>query len=653
LSRGIPVSLLIVAVLAHSLALPARGQSPDSISVPENLVAEGIPAIAESLAQAARRYTEYRSAALADWHPTRREMLIATRFANTPQIHRVKGPGADRAQLTFFDDPVRNASYEPRRGNYFLFTKDVGGDEFSQIYRYDLGSGRTTLLTDGGRSQNGNLRWSRAGNRIAYTSTRRNGTDRDLYVMNPADPTSDRLAARLEGGTWAVADWSPDDRRLLLLDAVSINLTFLYLVDAATGEKTELTPRRNADTIAYFNPRFAADGKGIFLTTDQGSEFSRLAYMDLGTRAITPITTTIEHDVAGFELSPDGRTIAFLVNADGVSQLYLLDIRTRRYRQVQRIPVGSLGNLTWHRAGGMLGFTLSTARSSGDVYSLDLATQALTRWTESETGGLDTSVLPEPTLIRWRSFDEREITGFYYRPSPARFTGKRPVIVNIHGGPESQAKPDFQGRNNYFLLELGIALIHPNVRGSVGYGKTFTKLDNGTRRLDSVRDIGALLDWIARQPDLDSSRVMVTGGSYGGYMTLASATEYDDRIRCSLDIVGISNFITFLQHTESYRRDARRAEYGDERDPEIRAFFERIAPLNHARAIRKPLFVVQGANDPRVPRTESEQMVATVRKNEAPVWYLLGKDEGHGFAKKANTDYLFLATIEFVRRYLL
>src|SRR6185437_13456193 len=308
--------------------------------------------------------------------------------------------------------------------------------------------------------------------------------------------------------------------------------------------------------------------------------------------------------------------------------------------------------LRWHPALGLLGFTLSTVRSPGDVYALDPARGSLTRWTESETGGLDASALPEPELIRWTSFDGREITGFYYRP-PAKFTGKRPVMVDIHGGPEGQARPGFQGRQTYFIAELGVALIEPNVRGSVGYGKSFTKLDNGTRRLDSVRDIGALLDWIAARPELDASRVMVTGGSYGGYMTLAVATMYDARIRCALDVVGISNFITFLTNTESYRRDLRRAEYGDERDPAMRAFFEKIAPVNQTDSITKPLFVVQGANDPRVPRTESEQMVSKLERRGTPVWYLMARDEGHGFRKKLNVDYLFYSTVAFVRRFLL
>ncbi|MGH7527053.1 MAG: S9 family peptidase, partial [Gemmatimonadales bacterium] len=483
-------------------------------------------------------------------------------------------------------------------------------------------------------------------------STRRTGADRDIYIMDPEDPRTDRLLLEAHGGGWEVSDWSPDDRRVIVTEFLSVNQTFLWLVDAETGAKSELTPRQSPDTVAYGTARFSRDGKGVYVTTDRGSEFLRLTYLDLTTRRSVPLTAGIEHDVTAFELSPDGRTIGFTVNADGISRLYLLDTRTRRHREVRAVPAGLIGGLDWHASGRVLGFTLSTVRSAGDVHSLDLGTGALTRWTESETGGLDTAALADPTLIRWTSFDGRVISGFYYRPA-ATFSGKRPVVIDIHGGPESQSLPGFQGRDNYLLAELGVALIYPNVRGSTGYGKSFTKLDNGAKRLDSVRDIGGLLDWIARQPELDSSRVLATGGSYGGYMTLAVATMYDDRIRCSLEVVGISNFITFLENTESYRRDLRRAEYGDERLPETRAFFERIAPVNHAEEITKPLFVVQGANDPRVPRIESEQMVATVKRRGAPVWYLLGRDEGHGFKKKTNRDYLFYASVAFMREFLL
>jgi dipeptidyl aminopeptidase/acylaminoacyl peptidase len=287
------------------------------------------------------------------------------------------------------------------------------------------------------------------------------------------------------------------------------------------------------------------------------------------------------------------------------------------------------------------------------VYSLDVSSGKLERWTESETAGLNTSTFAEPQLIRWKSFDGREISGFLYAPDAAKFPGKRPVIVNIHGGPEGQFRPTFLGGINYYLNVMGVAVIFPNVRGSAGYGKTFLTLDNGKLREDSVKDIGSLLDWVKGRPELDSDRIMITGGSYGGYMTLACSVHFADRIRCAVDVVGISNFVTFLQRTEPYRQDLRRVEYGDERDADMREFLTRISPLTNVAKIAKPLFVVQGANDPRVPRNEADQMVEALRKQGTPVWYLLGKDEGHGFAKKKNYEYQFYSTVAFVKQYLI
>ncbi len=396
-------------------------------------------------------------------------------------------------------------------------------------------------------------------------------------------------------------------------------------------------------SVSFRQARFSKDGAGLCLTTDKDSEFQRLAFMDLATKEVSVRTESIPSDVEDLALSADGKSIAFTVNNAGISRLYLLNVErprffpanveVRKLRLIEAVPVGVIADLKWHPKDRVLGFTLASARAPSDVYSLDADTGQLSRWTESELGGLVATNLPEPKLVRWPSFDGREITGFLYEP-PARFAGKRPVIISIHGGPEGQTRPTFLGRNNYFLNELGIALLLPNVRGSLGYGKTFVKMDNGIKREDAVKDIGALLDWIAQQPDLDANRIMVTGGSYGGYMTLAVATHYDERIRCALDVVGISHFGTFLKNTESYRRDLRRAEYGDERDPAIRDFFARTAPLNNAKKITKPLFVVQGGNDPRVPRSEAEQIVGQVRKNGTPVWYLLARDEGHASARK-------------------
>jgi dipeptidyl aminopeptidase/acylaminoacyl peptidase len=630
----------------------------------ENLVTEGLPPIPASVADEVRRYTEFRFASLADWHPIAREILISTRFANTAQIHRVRQPGGARTQLTFFSEPVGAATYEPQAGRYFLFGRDAGGNEFAQIYRCDLADGRTTLLTDGGRSQNGGVEWSTRGDRIAYGSTRRNGADRDIWEMDPLDPKTDRLTLQVTGGGWRVLDWSPDDKALLVGETISINESRLWLVNVVAGTKTLLT-ESGKESVSYPRACFSKDGTGLYLTCDKDSEFQRLAYLDLATKKTAVLVDSIPWDIEELDLSADGKTIAFAANEAGISRLYLLDTGRRQLRRIDAIPVGVIGGLKWHPKENVLGFTLSSARSPSDVYSLDADTGQLSRWTESELGGLVAAELAEPRLVRWPSFDGRQITGFLYEP-PARlgtpnairrvwepFTGKRPVIINIHGGPEGQSRPTFLGRSNYFLNELGIALLLPNVRGSLGYGKTFVKLDNGTKREDAVQDIGALFDWIAKQPNLDADRVMVTGGSYGGYMTLASATHYNDRICCSLDVVGISHFGTFLKNTESYRRDLRRVEYGDERDPAIRTFFDRTAPLNNATKITKPLFVVQGGNDPRVPRSEAEQMVGQVRKNGTPVWYLLARDEGHGFRKKENADFQFYATVLFVRQHLL
>ncbi|HSD28977.1 MAG TPA: S9 family peptidase [Vicinamibacteria bacterium] len=647
-----PVLASTTAAQSPSAAPAASPSKPAVIRPADNLVTDGIPEIPAAIAEAVGRYTEFRSAGFAGWHPSRREMLISTRFGDTPQIHEVRMPGGARRQLTFFPDRVGGASWPRRSEDYFLFAKDRGGDEFVQIHRLDVATGTITMISDGGRSQNYPGPWSHQGDRLAFSSTRRNGADRDVYVMDPRDPATARLLLEVKGGGWGPADWSPDDSKLLVSENISVNETYVWSVDVATGAKTLVTAKGGPEKVAYGGPRWSADGKGIYVTTDRDSEFHRLTHVDLATGKHTYLTSHIPWDVEGFEPSPDGKTIAFETNEEGSSVLHLLDTATGEEKPAPKLPVGLFGGLEWHNNGRDLGLAHTSPRSPADAYSVDVATGKVERWTESETGGLNAQAFSEPELVRWKSFDGRTISGFLYKP-PARFTGPRPVVVEIHGGPEGQSRPGFQGRDNYLLDELGVAILNPNVRGSTGFGKSFVKLDNGVLREDSVKDVGALLDWIPSRSDLDASRVMVTGGSYGGYMTLAVATHYDAKIRCSLDVVGISNFVTFLQNTEAYRRDLRRVEYGDERDPTMREFLLRIAPANNASKIAKPLFVVQGKNDPRVPWTESEQMVATVKKNGGPVWYLLADDEGHGFAKKKNQDFQFYATVAFMKAHLL
>ena len=507
------------------------------------------------------------------------------------------------------------------------------------------------MLTDG-KSRNTSSRWSYQGDRIAYASTKRTGNDVDLWVVNASDPASGRMIAQMEGGGWGVADWSPDGKQLLVTNEVSAAESYVWLLDVASGKKELLTPKSGSETAAYRNALFSKDAKGVYMTSDEGSEFQRMVYLDLASHKTTVLTPDLQWDIDELDLSQDGRWMAFDANEDGISALHVLDTKTGKEVPVPKLPVGVISGVQWRDHSRELAFSLSTARQPDDVYSVDMASGKVERWTFSETGGLNTSGFSEPQLIHWKSWDDRSISGFLFRP-PAKYAGKHPVIIDIHGGPEGQSRPHFAGRNNYYTSELGIAMIFPNVRGSTGYGKTFQKLDNGFGREGSYKDINSLLDWIQTQPDLDASRVMITGGSYGGFMTLAVATNYNDRICCSVDVVGPSNLVTFLEHTSGYRKDLRRVEYGDERDPKMREFLERIAPANKAQNITKPLFVIAGQNDPRVPASESAQMVEVVRKNGTPVWWLLGKDEGHGFAKKKNADFQFYATVEFVKEYLL
>ena len=651
-----PMLLSLAAVMVAGTVGRAQQATPAApaatIRPTDNLVVEGIPEIPAGLADEVRRYTEARSAAFVGWHPEKLEMLIATRFGNTAQIHEVRMPGGARRQLTFFAEPIGAADWDPKDGTFFLFTRDTGGNEFGQIYRLDVSTGDVTLLSDGGRSQNGGWEWDQAGDRIAYTSTRRNGADRDVWVMDPRDPATDRLVVENSGGGWSVLDWSPDGSKLLLGESLSVNKSQRWLVDVASGVKTRLDDDAQGE-IAWGGGTFTPDGKAIWTTSDKDAEIARLVKWTPETGKIEVMAANIPWEVEGFDLSEDGTRLCFITNEAGVSRARVLDTATGKHRLVAGLPDGVIAGGEWHADGRHVAFSVGSARSTSDVYVWDAVDGGpAVRWTESELGGLVADTLVEPRAIEWSSFDGLSIRGFLY-PAAPRFTGRRPVIINIHGGPEGQSRPIFQGRNNFFMSELGVAMVYPNVRGSTGYGKTFVKLDNALKREDSVRDIGALLDWIATRPDLDPDRVMVTGGSYGGFMTLACATTYDDRIRCALDVVGISHFTTFLKNTESYRRDLRRVEYGDERVPEVAEFFERIAPLNNAGRITKPLFVVQGANDPRVPASEAEQMVAKVRGNGGPVWFLNAKDEGHGFRKKPNMDFQFYATVMFVRQHLL
>ncbi len=642
---------LLLLFCSFGFAQPAARSGESAVLAPgDNLIVDGIPPVPLAIVDQAERSTNFRTASAFSWHPKQREMLIGTRFADTVQVHRLTMPGGARTQLTFFPDRISGASYHPHVGDYFIFSKDIGGGEWFQIFRFDVATGNITMLTDG-KSRNLGARWSNKGDRIAYASTRRDRADLDFYVMNPSDKSTDKMITQNQGGGWGIADWSPDDKTLLVQEEISVNESYLWLDDVATGEKKLFTEKSGGEKVAYSAIGFSADGKGIYVTTDKDNEFQRIAYLDLATKQ-PKYLTNYQWDVEDARLSDNRKLLAFVVNENGLSTLHVMNLASGKEMAMPKLPVGVIGSIHWHENNQDLAFSLSSARSPSDVYSLNISTGKVDRWTTSETGGVNAETLPEAQLVKWKSFDGKEITGWLYMP-PAKFTGRRPVIVNIHGGPEGQSRPGFLARNNYYINEMGIAMLYPNVRGSQGYGKTFIALDNGFKREDSYKDAEALLKWIKQQPNLDGGRILITGGSYGGHMTLAIATRYNDLIACSVDVVGMSNLVTFLEHTEPYRRDLRRVEYGDERDPKMHEYLESIAPMNHVKNVTKPMMVVAGANDPRVPKSEADQMVAALKAQNTPVWYLAAKDEGHGFAKKKNADFQFYSTVMFVQKYLL
>jgi len=634
----------IFALLLLILARAAGAAAP--VPIPPALTLDGVPPVPAALREATRPWMEFRTASFQAWLPDG-GLLVTTRFGDTTQVHRIAFPMAMREQLTFETEPVPAASVAPQRGDVILVVRDEGGREQFQLFR--LESGRLILLTDG-RSRNTGAIWSHDGRLVGFASTARTGRDTDLWVMDPRDPASRRLVAGREGGGWSFADFAPDGRSALVRETVSVTDVRLHRLDLEAGEVRPLP--RGARAVAFGPVRHAPDGR-ILAVADALGPFRELGVLDPETGAFARLGPARRWDVEDFALSRDGRRIAVVWNEAGVSVLRILDAQDGRVLAEPRTGAGVISGLEWSPR-GTLGFTLAGSRTPGDVFEWVPGTDGLVRWTRSETGGLDPSAHVEPELVRVRSFDGLEVTGFLYRPDPKRHPGPRPVIVSIHGGPEAQARPGFLGRANYLGDELGIALFFPNVRGSTGFGRTFVSLDDGPfRREDAVRDIRAMVLALRRDSGLDPGRFGVTGGSYGGYMTYAAMTLFPELWRAGLSVVGISDFVTFLQNTADYRRDLRRVEYGDERDPRQRAQLEAISPLRRADRIRAPLMVVTGENDPRVPASEARQMVAAVRARGGEAWHLLAANEGHGFARKENADFQFWASLLFWTRHLL
>jgi dipeptidyl aminopeptidase/acylaminoacyl peptidase len=642
-----PLYLLIVCVLAASLSLAAQ---TDEIIPGANIVVEGIPKIPASLAQKVNHYKSAYGYPLAGWDDTKREIRVKILAGTGTWVSRVESPGSiPKPLISIPAGGVYDVYYQPQ-AKYLVYNKDDGGNESFQFYLYDVTSRESKPITDG-KSRGTEPVWSNAGDRIIYSSSPVDGNGVDLSIINPFEPRSNRLLAQGQGHYLKVYDWSPDDRKAVFCDFISNTVSSLWMIDVAGRQKTILS-RGGAEKDYYDAPQFSKDGKGVYVITDRDSEFRRLAYLNLATREYKYLSGHIKWDVEEFKLSPDGKSLAFITNEDGISHLHLLDVEAGKERAAPSLPAGIISDLKWRSNSVDLAFNFKSPRTPNDVYSLDTSSCKVERWSKGGVGQIDVEKLPEPELIHWNSFDGKQISGFLYRPG-GTFSGKRPVIIDIHGGPEEQYRPGFGYEDNFFLNELGIVKIFPNIRGSTGYGKTFANLDNGLLRNDAVKDVGALLDWIKKQPELDADRVMVQGVSHGGYMALSVAAGYSDRIRAAISDSGPSDLVTFIENTAGWRRGLQRQEYGDERDPRTNEFLGRIAPVNNVEKIRKPVMVIQGQNDPRVPVTEAQRMVAALKKRGIPVWYLLAKDEGHVWARQSNWDFRLYSIALFVQEHLL
>ncbi|HEY7725294.1 MAG TPA: S9 family peptidase [Anaeromyxobacteraceae bacterium] len=639
--------LLAALLLAGEPASGIAGVSPAPGN--PNLLQLGVPEVPEALRERMAQYQEARSAQVLDAADDGGAILVATRFGSTTQLHVVDRPLGAREQITFFEEPVGRARFAPGDPRAVWFLRDRGGGEFHQLHRLDRRTGRAERLTDG-KSRNDQFVLSRDGSRVAWASTARNGKDMDVWLAEAAAPAQARRVVEGEG-TYLPLDFSPDGARILVRVFRSIADADLLLVDVATGAVERLTPREGKGSVRQ--AAFTADGKGVWLVTDRWNEFNELVRLDLGVPRRPPraVTHTIRWDVEHVAVSRDGSRVALAVNAGGVSRLYLHEPRTGRLAPVE-LPAGVVGGMLFPaRRPNVLFLTLQSAARPADVWRLDLGSRKLERWTRSEVGGLDPERFVEPELVRYPSADGVAVPAFLLRP-PARPKGRVPVVVVWHGGPEAQSRPLFSPLAQFWALEMGFAVLSPNVRGSDGYGKAWLAADDGPRREQALADIGATLDYVASQPDLDPARVAVYGGSYGGYMVLATLAFHPGRVRAGVDVVGISSLTSFLESTQAYRRDLRRAEYGDERDPAVRAVLDRISPLLHADRMDAALFVQQGKNDPRVAQSESEQIVRALQAKGREVWYLLGLNEGHGFRKKENRDHALLAATMFLERAL-
>jgi dipeptidyl aminopeptidase/acylaminoacyl peptidase len=656
------MKLIYVLSLLLIMTLSVNGQTAESaiqdkdgdyLSPGKNLILDGVPKVPKEFG---KLYDDVKGSSYSEllgWSAHKPELRVLHLDESSRTIQAVSGPG-EKAKKLFEISPEKGwvySYYFDRQGNNLVYNVDVNGDEQYQFYFYDTSTQKSVSLTDG-KSRNVEPIWSRSGDYVVWGATPEGETGMELHVCDPSHPEKLKRIVSSSGTPLEAFDWSPDDRHIVYVEYLSLrNDTRLWLVEVATGKKELLAPLSAKKSSYYGEPVFSSDGKSLYLITDDGSEFRRLARFDLSTKNVKYITKTINWDVDEFALSPDGKLIALVINEDGISRLRLFDVDTNTISTPLNVPLGLISKLKWHSNSKNVAFNFESPRTVSDVYVLNAQNKEVNCWSKAIILGVNSEDIQLPDPFRYRSFDGSEISGFIYRPS--KRSGKLPVLIEIHGGPEEQFRPKNNLEDHFITNKLGIAKIYPNVRGSSGYGKTFLKLDNGLRRKDALKDIEYLLNWIKKQPDLDGDRIMVTGYSYGGYISLLVACNYSDKIRGAISNWGPSNLVSFLENTTGWRRDLRRAEYGDERDPKIRQELNRVAPRNNIEKLSVPVLIFQGMNDPRVKYTESSDLVQELKSKSKTVWYVLAKNEGHGYTYTDNAIFMTASTMHFLKQFLL
>jgi dipeptidyl aminopeptidase/acylaminoacyl peptidase len=637
----------IHCVLAVMAALLCASSAASAREARGRLVSDNIPEAPPSLTEKLDAYLSGREARLLGWSPSG-GLLILTRFGDVDELHLVAHAGAARRQLSFLREPITQAAFspDPNRAGLAYFS-DPEGKENAQLFYQRPGESGAKLLTDG-KSLNSNAVWSNNSHEIAFSTTAR-GASRDIEVVDPESGALPRLAVSGDGAAWYPLDWSPDDRKLLVLKSVSVAECYLYIVDLGSGQKREVEPAPGKVRIA--GARYSRDGLGIYLISDRDSEFTQLRYVNLFTGDKKVLSGPIPWDVEELAISRDGQYLAFVSNERGVDKLNLVDLRAHQDLTPPKLPAdGVIDSLSFDADGKRLAFGFAASDRPRDAYVLEVASNHLEAWTQSETGPVNAANFAAPRLLQFPTFDEqegrpRQIPVYVYQPAAP---GPHPVLIALEDGPPTQFRPSYEPWYQYMVNELGFAVVAPNLRGASGYGKTYRALGSGLLREDAIKDLGALLVWLGAQPGFDAKHVVISGEHYGGTLALAALVNYSERLRGGVDFGGITDFIGFLSNAPAYDQAAERAQYGDERDPDARAYLKRISPLTNADRITRPVLIVHGRNDARVAAAEAEQMLNTLRSRGGVVWYLQA-DEGRAFQSRLNRDAYHQAFAQFLQ----